>query len=657
MQMSLNMAGRTRPLATGDFMRSFRFRAAALAAVVSLLATTTASAASLTILHNNDAESSLFERIISGQPYAGAARFVTAVNTTRADALGAGRDVLTLNAGEATLASPVFNAGLPNGPFLDAIVVDRIGYDAQVIGNHEFDFGPNVLAEFVRETPNSGKYLSANLDFSGEAQLQALVGSGRIAKSTIITRGAERYGIVGATTEEIPFITSPGNVITNAVIPAVQAEIDALLAAGVNKIIVVSQLQTPQVDVQLINSLRGIDILVSGGYNPLLRNDIAARTGATAGARDVFGQENVGRYPAASYSAPVAGPPARGFNYTTGAALLNADGKQTYLVSTSGEYEYLGRLDVEFDAAGDVVEIKNTSRPILINSSFAPDSFIQANVINPANAIIASLAANVIAISEVALDGTRGSVRNRETNLGDLMADAFIFQAKQADKRDPSVLQNSRVVGLQNGGGIRNTAVQPAGNISELFTFQTAPFTNFVSVFNDVTPQQLKGLVEFSVSQVGGGGFGQWGGIKFIYNPARAVGDRIIFMEFEDGQDIYGLNKFGVGQYIYTGLLDFVTINFTANGGDNYPFRALGLTDYENIVDETGTTISYQQALFDYLSNERGLDGVVRAADYPTAGEGRIVASAVAPTVPAPAALALFGLGIAGIAFRRRRAA
>lgn len=642
-------------------MRSTLFRAAGLAAIGSLLASASASAASLTILHNNDAESSIFERIINSQPYGGAARFVTAVNENRADAVGAGRDVITLNAGEATLASPVFNAGLPNGPFLDAIVVDKIGYDAQVIGNHEFDFGPNVFAEFVRETPNAGKYLSANLDFSPEAQLQALVTSGRIAKSMIIDRNGEKYGIVGATTEEIPFITSAGDVITNAVIPAVQAEIDALEGQGVNKIIVVSQLQTPNVDVDLIRNLSGIDILVSGGYNPLLRNDITARTPGAAntnlGARDVFSQENVGRYAATSATIPTGGVPANGFNYTTGTPLLNKDGKQTYLVSTSGEYEYLGRLDVEFDAQGEVTEIKNTSRPILIDSSFAPDSFIQQNVINPANQIIATLSANIIAVSQVALDGTRNNVRSRETNLGDLMADAFIYQAREADKRDPSILRSRYVVGLQNGGGVRNTAVQPAGNVSELFTYQTAPFTNFVSVLNGVTPQQLKALIEHSVANVGGGGFGQWSGVRFIYNPARAVGDRVIYMEFEDGTPIYGINEFGNRQYVFGGKLDFVTINFTANGGDAYPFKALGLTDYTNIVDEAGTTISYQQALLGYLQDPRGLNGLVAATDYPVAGLGRIVSGTSAPQVPAPAAFALFGLGLAGAAFARRRRA
>jgi 5'-nucleotidase len=56
------------------------------------------------------------------------------------------------------------------------------------------------------------------------------------------------------------------------------------------------------------------------------------------------------------------------------------------------------------------------------------------------------------------------------------------------------------------------------------------------------------------------------------------------------------------------------TIDFSARGGDQYPFRGLPLTS---------VGVSYQQALRNYIVD--GLGGTITAADYPEGGEGRIV--------------------------------
>jgi hypothetical protein len=60
--------------------------------------------------------------------------------------------------------------------------------------------------------------------------------------------------------------------------------------------------------------------------------------------------------------------------------------------------------------------------------------------------------------------------------------------------------------------------------------------------------------------------------------------------------------------------LSVATINFLAQGGDQYPFRGLPFT-------QLGVT--YQQALAGYL--EGPLAGQVTSAMYPVGGEGRIV--------------------------------
>jgi 5'-nucleotidase len=85
-----------------------------------------------------------------------------------------------------------------------------MGYDASIIGNHEFDFGPEVLAEFIgdAQTTNATTYLSSNLTFTAEPTLQAHVTAGRIAPPKLVSvptaQGTKMIGIIGATTETLP---------------------------------------------------------------------------------------------------------------------------------------------------------------------------------------------------------------------------------------------------------------------------------------------------------------------------------------------------------------------------------------------------------------------------------------------------------------------
>jgi 2',3'-cyclic-nucleotide 2'-phosphodiesterase (5'-nucleotidase family) len=136
-----------------------------------------------------------------------------------------------VSSGDNFLAGVEFNASLEKGvPLYDAITLDLIAYDAMAIGNHEFDFGPDVLADFILGfTMFPAPFLSANLDVSHEPRLQALKDQGRIANSVVVNELGERIGIIGATTPRLRFISSPRNVKVNPdVAGVVQAEVDRL---------------------------------------------------------------------------------------------------------------------------------------------------------------------------------------------------------------------------------------------------------------------------------------------------------------------------------------------------------------------------------------------------------------------------------------------
>ncbi len=226
----------------------------------------------LTILHNNDGESQLVDLGSDLEDFGGVARFATVVQREN-QALSSGQGamgksgVIMVSSGDNSLAGPEFTAGLRTGTFYDAMALDLIGYDAIALGNHDFDFGPEVLAEFIKDvSDNEAPFLSSNLEFSGEPGLQALFNDGRIAESVVVQKNGVSIGIIGATTPNLRFISSPRNVqITSDVAGEVQAEVDRLHAAGINKIVLISHLQDVDTDIALVGQIDGVDVVVAGG--------------------------------------------------------------------------------------------------------------------------------------------------------------------------------------------------------------------------------------------------------------------------------------------------------------------------------------------------------------------------------------------------------
>jgi 2',3'-cyclic-nucleotide 2'-phosphodiesterase (5'-nucleotidase family) len=594
-----------------------RARLVMLVAVATLFASTLLSASPveakrpaeqvdfwLTVLHNNDGESRLISA--SGQPdFGGIARFTTLMNQLQTDAVtgkpaspGAKSGVVTVSSGDNFLAGPQLNASFEEGaPFFDALALSQVGYDAIAIGNHEFDFGPATLARFISSFSPAVPFLSANLDVSADPSLGPLAAAGRIAGSTIVKERGEMIGIVGATTPALPSISSPGpNVIVDpAVADAINAEIAALELGGVNKIVVISHLQSVQEDEALAPMLDGVDIMVAGGGDEVLANE-----------GDLLVPGDVVQRPYPIWSA-------------------RSDGYPVPIVTTAGDYKYIGQLVGGFNGQGDLLPETVAGGPVRVASlnfadGVAPDPFVQSNVVDPVEAYVAELAETVVATTEVGLDGRRSEVRGTETNLGNLIADGMLWQG---ERLAASFGVDAPQVALQNGGGIRNDAIIGPGDVTALDTFAILPFGNFTSIVPNVPATQFKELLENAVSRVefGDGRFAQVAGVDFTWDPAGTAqvvdnagtvltpGNRVLSATLHDGTAVI------VGGAVVdpTLTIDIATNAFSAAGGDQYPFRGLpfmtlGVTD--------------QQTLVQYLAE--GLGGVVTAAQYPAGGSGRI---------------------------------
>jgi 5'-nucleotidase/UDP-sugar diphosphatase len=568
----------------------------------------------LTILHNNDGESQVINAGSGLEDFGGAARFKAVVDKLKGEAIngpwtqrGAKRGVVMISSGDNFLAGPEFNAGLENGvPFYDTIAMELIGYDAVNLGNHDFDFGPDVLADFLDGYTVPPPYVSANLDFSGEPRLQAYVDAGVIVPAAVIKQRGELIGVIGLETPLLPFISSPRNVVvSDDLVNIVQGQVDMLEAHGVDKIILSSHLQSIQNEIGLVAQLDGVDVIIAGGGDELLANP---------GDLLLPGDEGFvyGTYPQTA---------------------TDMDGTKVPVVTTSGEYRYVGKLVVGFDMNGEVVDVVEArSGPVRVvtgtcngytpcDDTVVPDPTMQAMVVDPVEAAVAELAATVIGTSEVDLDGRRGpGVRTMETNEGNLIADALRWQATElAADFGVSVPD----VALQNGGGIRNNDVIPAGDITLLDTFDMVPFPNFVTIVPNIPRSQFKEIMENAVSRVEftDGRFAQISGFSMVYDPAGTPqeldadgnvvtpGTRVQEIALNDGTVIV------TGGAVVAGAdLTIATIDFLARGGDQYPYRGAPFTNIG---------VTYQQALANYI--QVGLGGVITAAQYPFGGEGRIM--------------------------------
>ncbi len=184
----------------------------------------------MTILHTNDFHAR-FEPIskydsgcsaednTAGECFGGSARLVTAIEAAKQRS----NNWILVDGGDqfqGTLFYTYYKGKLA------AEMMNKMGYDAMTVGNHEFDDGPEVLRGFMDAV--DFPVLMSNADVSGEELL-----AGKLQKSTVIERGGEKLGLIGLTPHDTDELASPGpNIIFTDPVQAVQGEVDKLTERG-----------------------------------------------------------------------------------------------------------------------------------------------------------------------------------------------------------------------------------------------------------------------------------------------------------------------------------------------------------------------------------------------------------------------------------------
>jgi 5'-nucleotidase/UDP-sugar diphosphatase len=478
----------------------------------------------LTVLHTNDIHSRLqpvnaqggtcaAADLAQNRCFGGMARIAALIAEQRRAAEAAGRQVVVLDGGDQFQGSLLYTQYKGDA---ELAVMNMAGYDAMAIGNHEFDDGPENFARFLKGA--RFPVLSANIDAEAEPALRGL-----FRDHVVLRRGGTRIAIVGATTEDTPEIASPGPRLRFSRAEDALRPLAARLAAdGVRHIVVVSHLGLAR-EREVAAAVPGIDAIVGGHSHTLMGNSVA-------------GAET-------PYPVLQRGPA----------------GRDVPIVQTGAFARHVGRLDLDFDADGNVVAAAGNT--ILVTQAQAPDAAVQA-LVDRLDAPLVELRARPVgqAAGAFALDGCRA----RECALGNLVADAMLAATRPAGTQ----------LAVQNGGGLR--AGIPDGTVTLGAVLTTLPFQNSIATMK-LRGRDLVAALENGLSQVetGGGRFPQLAGARLTWSPARPVGSRVVSLEVRRADGAFlPLDP----DALYT----VATNDFMRRGGDGYTvFRDRAVDPYD----------------------------------------------------------------------------
>ena len=443
-------------------------------------------------------------RLIGTNTEIGFAKIATLIK----EAKEANPNTLVLDAGDTLHGMPIVNISKGENAIK---VLEAAGYDYMTLGNHDFNYGKERLFE-LRDMSQVGM-LSANIvDENGEYIFTPYV---------IEEVGDVKVGIYGLSTPDTVILTNPNNVVglvfkdpievSKEMVEELEDKTDVIIALAHLGLDESSTLTSKA----LAQEVEGIDLIIDGHSHSMLE----------------AGQlEN-----------------------------------NTLIVQTKNYGQNLGYVDIEI-LEGEVTGITARLLAAADTADVVPDPDLQ-KIIEDIEAANAEVFNEVIATTDVYLDGVRENVRTKETNLGNLSADA----ARAATGAD---------IAFVNGGGIREDI--PVGDITKGKIAAIFPFGNTIEV-KKITGADLKAMLEWSVSDypAAKGAFLQVSGLEFSFDPAKEAGSKVV-------EILVGGEAFDEAKEYTVAINDFMS-----TGGDGYAM----LADYD-VLAIYGT---YEEIIIDYL--------------------------------------------------------
>lgn len=225
-----------------------------------LVACTQPESHTLTILHTNDTHSQV-EPLEEGKrdaKFAGYARRMGLINQLRKE----DPQLLLFDAGDYSQGTPYFN--FYHGR-IEVDAMNRMGYDAITLGNHEFDYGVDTLALVLKDAQFD--VVCANYDVTN-SPLENIV-----KQYTIIQRSKTRIGVFGIGVNPHSLIAERNFYPLKYLEPIEMAQKTAdilKLQKRCNLVICLSHQGTHMGDVELAKATKNIDIIIGAHTHKIL---------------------------------------------------------------------------------------------------------------------------------------------------------------------------------------------------------------------------------------------------------------------------------------------------------------------------------------------------------------------------------------------------
>ena len=460
-------------------------------------------------------------------------------------------------------------------------IMNAVGYDLAIPGNHEFDYGVETFLELAQKA--NYQYLSCNFNKKGEMIFEPWA---------IREFDGVKIGFVGVTTPytlrtSTPkyFMDEEGNYIYGflqedttgeTLYQAVQKAVDDVRAAGASYVFVIAHLGNeteviPFTYSDVISHITGIDALLDGHSHDY----------------DVV-------------------------------TMKDKEGKDVIRCAVGTKLDTIGKLTVSKAGGISVEQLswnQKVSAPDLLNVQNAAGDVVKAEVSKldeTLQNVVAKTAVKLV-INDPDQKTEEGKpiriVRRTETNLGDLCADAYLNQAGEAD------------IAFVNGGGIR--AEIQEGDVTLNDILKVHPYGNSLTVI-EVTGQQVLDALEWSVHSLPGefGGFNQVAGLTFEVDAAIespcVSDDNGMFLSVEEGKTRRVRNVLVGGE-----ALDPAKVYKLASHDYQLLDHGDGYTMFDGSKVLQESVKLDNQVLIDYITETLG--GVVGEGYDNPYGQGRIV--------------------------------
>ncbi|ORZ35683.1 Metallo-dependent phosphatase-like protein [Catenaria anguillulae PL171] len=451
----------------------------------------------MTLIHTNDIHARMDEFSSSGidcteknradrRCFGGIARIKTLVDSIREK----DPNVYMVDAGDEFQGTLFYNYYKGN---VTAEYMNAIGLDAFAVGNHEFDDGPAHLGNFIKKLNMPA--ISSNIDTSAEPGLNGLIAPYTVFTKYVLRFGT-RIGCIGFITRTTPDISAAGR-LAKFSDPAgangpVQRAVDKLHSLGIKRIIAVSH-NGLEDDRVVAASTKGISVIVGGHSHSLMH-----KNSSLAGVR-------------ATYPLPV----------------KNAAGEDTYIVQAKAWGEWVGRLQISWDAESKLTALNGD--PIQLTMDIPQHNATQ-EIVKKWREPFDAIAKTVIGSTPNAM--SRGSCNGIGCAIGWFVADTL-----RQSYKSPA---NNPVIGMTNVGGLRSDIA--AGDITVGTILTVLPFPNTATTVPMTGAQVVAMLENIALTQNSDGlradgkkvtSFAQYAGLRAELDSSKAKFARVSKVEVE----------------------------------------------------------------------------------------------------------------------------